>query len=125
MASGFIEHTITQDNLENKALVTMSFVSSRAENVSGGMRALGAYAFISVKFKAKATASNSPQVGNVLSGYFPRTEVAASCIDITSGISSSITSGVPAGISTEGKIYVKEITTDHIYALTCAYIANI
>lgn len=125
MASGTIKRYITKAEADNKSFDSISYIASRATGVSGGINIMGAKAFLNIKFRANATASNSPQIGSLGAGTFPRLEVAASCIDITSGISSSITSAVPAGISTEGKIYVKEITTDHIYALTCAYIADI
>lgn len=125
MASGFIEHYITQNDTEDKYFTAINYVPSRAETINGGIIHSGAYAELNIKFKAKATASNSPQIGSVTSDLLPRIEISASCIDITNGISNAIESGVPAGIATDGKIYLKEIITDHIYALSCSYIADV
>jgi len=68
---------------------------------------------------ANATASNSPQVFTLPSAY---SDTALSCIDITNGIGTSISEGVPAGVATDGKCFVKIIATNHIYAVSGSYI---
>lgn len=67
--------------------------------------------------------SNSPGIVSI-SSYKPKNDSALSCIDITSGISSAVTGSVPCGISTTGNIFVKEIITDHVYAITGTFIRD-
>lgn len=68
---------------------------------------------------ANVTASNSPQVFTLPSAY---SDTALSCIDITNGIGSSISEGIPAGVATDGKCFVKTIAANHIYAVSGSYI---
>lgn len=119
MASGFIEQPY---DLSFKYFTQPVFITSRAELSNGGYLWQGSITVVNVKFKAIATASNSPQV--MLLSKTPRCEVALSCIDITNGIENAIENSVPCGIGTDGKVYIKEITTDHIYAISGTYIAD-
>lgn len=70
-------------------------------------------------FTASTTATNSPQIASTNKSAY---DSAISAIDITSGIGSAITSAVPCGVSTAGRIYLKEITSGHIYAITGSFI---
>lgn len=74
-------------------------------------------------FTSTVSASNSPGVINIgaLVGN-PKYDCALSCIDITSGIASSITGSIPAGISTNGSVYMKECIAGHVYAISGEYI---
>lgn len=98
------------------ASTTLTVMASRGNLLSGGAYCSGKLGIVNFKFHATATASNSPQIASI--GKAPVVETALSCIDITSGIGSAITGAVPCGAGTDGKIYVKEITSDHIYAVS-------
>ena len=112
---------VLKEVLSNPTMIATTMVSNRAELLSGGHYQFGKICLINIKFKAKASATNSPQIGTALSAAF---ESALSCIDITSGISSEIKGQIPAGVATNGRIYAKSIETDHIYALTGVYITT-
>lgn len=76
---------------------------------------------LNMLFTSSVTASNSPGI-ITMSSYKPAVDCALSCIDITSGISSSISGSVPCGIGTNGSVYIKECTQGHIYAISGTYI---
>ena len=93
-----------------------TMLNSRAYRAVGGE-----YVFVNFVFKASTTLSNSPQCATTINALM---DTPLSCIDITSGIGTAITSAVPCGISTLGRIYIKEIVTDHIYAVSGFFIPN-
>lgn len=98
-----------------------NIVSNRVEIMDGGVSSCGGLVMVNMKIKAKTTNSGSPS----LMGQFPNpiTEAALSCIDITQGIGDAIDGAIPCGVSTIGALYLKSITTDHIYAITGCYIS--
>lgn len=93
-----------------------TMLSGRAYRAIGGQ-----YVFVNFVFKSSSTLSNSPQCATTINALM---DTPLSCIDITSGIGTAITSAVPCGISTLGRIYIKEIVTDHIYAVSGHFIPN-
>ena len=113
------EHTFTANtpaDLTLSATNRGTMLSSRAYRAVGGE-----YVFVNFVFKASTTLSNSPQCATTINALM---DTPLSCIDITSGIGTAITSAVPCGISTLGRIYIKEIVTDHIYAVSGFFIPN-
>ena len=100
----------------SNTLANVTPVASRVSQSSGGAYRVGTIAVVAFKFTASTSASNSPQVASC--SIAPALDCALSCIDITSGISSAITDAIPCGISEQGRIYVKTITTNHVYAIT-------
>lgn len=96
-----------------------NIVGSRASLNEGGIFLSGDYIFVNCTFTATTTAANSPQIA---SGPNALLESALSCIDITNGISSEVTDSIPCGVSKQGRIYVKEITNNHIYAVSGMYV---
>lgn len=113
------EHTFTANtpaDLTLSATNRGTMLSSRAYRAVGGE-----YVFVNFVFKASMTLSNSPQCATTINALM---DTPLSCIDITSGIGTAITSAVPCGISTLGRIYIKEIVTDHIYAVSGFFIPN-
>ena len=96
-----------------------SYILSRVSSVSGGYVIIGNIVVVACIITANVTAANSPQVLSLPSAY---SDTALSCIDITNGIASSISEGVPAGLSTGGRCFVKTIAENHIYAISGSYI---
>lgn len=113
------EHTFTANT---PADLTLSATNRGTMLTSRAYRAVGGeYVFVNFVFKASMTLSNSPQCASTINALM---DTPLSCIDITSGIGTAITSAVPCGISTLGRIYIKEIVTDHIYAVSGQFIPN-
>jgi hypothetical protein len=113
------EHTFTANT---PADLTLSATNRGTMLSSRAYRAVsGEYVFVNFVFKASMTLSNSPQCATTINALM---DTPLSCIDITSGIGTAITSAVPCGISTLGRIYIKEIVTDHIYAVSGFFIPN-
>lgn len=109
-------HSNTPGDITLAATNRGTMLSGRAYRAIGGE-----YVFVNFVFKASTTLSNSPQCALTINSLM---DTPLSCIDITSGIGTAITSAVPCGISTLGKIYIKEIVTDHIYAVSGFFIPN-
>lgn len=95
---------------------SVSVSSTRAILLEGGAYTAGKLLVIQFTFKAIVSASNSPSVANILS-HLP-CDAVLTALDITSGIGTAITGGVPCGVSTTGLVYIKEIVADHIYAVS-------
>lgn len=93
-------------------------VSGRGSVSDGGVYKWGRTAFVNLKFTASTTATNSPQVITAPNAIC---DSALSCIDITNGIASAIEEAIPCGVATNGRIYMKKITSGHIYAITGTY----
>lgn len=93
-------------------------VSGRGSVSDGGVYKWGRTAFVNLKFTASTTATNSPQV---ITAPNAMCDSALSCIDITNGIASAIEEAIPCGVATNGRIYMKKITSGHIYAITGTY----
>lgn len=95
--------------------------------LSGRGTITGLYAYtakdvvLNIIFTSSVDLSNSPRI-ITLSQYKPKHDCALACIDITSGIGSSINGSVPCGIGENGSVYIKECTSGHIYAITGTYI---
>ena len=120
MATGTIN---TIPDLKDYYFSAPNAIVSRATILNGGYLKFGALVIVHVKIKAVGSASNSP--GILRDFPRPRIDAALTAIDITSGMTSAITSGVPCGItdnSNTGFVYIKETTNDHIYAITGCYI---
>ena len=109
-------HSNTPGDITLAATNRGTMLSGRAYRAIGGE-----YVFVNFVFKASTTLSNSPQCALTINSLM---DTPLSCIDITSGIGTAITSAVPCGISTLGRIYIKEIVTDHIYAVSGFFIPN-
>ena len=95
---------------------TVRATTTRGSLLSGGAYLAGKLLVIQFTFKATVSVTNSP--GILDTDKTLPCDAALSAIDITSGIASAITSSVPCGISSSGKVYIKEIVTDHIYAIS-------
>ena len=117
MASGTIKQPF---DLSDNQLQTVTVTSSRGTLIDGGLKKYGNLVILQFKFKATVSVSNSPQIANAPSAV---ADAALSCIDITSGMSTALTGSTPCGVNTLGRVYVKEIVTDHIYAVTGCYIS--
>ena len=118
MATGTI--SVNDANVYEYFMTAATALASRITVQNGGYRKIGSTVIINYKIKAVATAANSPQV---LSDFpAPRIDSALSCIDITNGIGNAIESSIPCGIADNGKLYMKSITTDHIYVITGCYV---
>ena len=117
MASGTIKQPF---DLSDNQLQTVGAVISRGTVIDGGLKNYGNLVILQFKFKATASAANSPQIAG---SPPPVADAALSCIDITSGMSAEITGSIPCGVNTSGIVYAKEIVTDHIYAITGCYIS--
>ena len=117
MASGTIKQPF---DLSDNQLQTVQVISSRVTLIDGGLKKYGNLVILQFKFKAIVSAANSPQIASSPSAVV---DAALSCIDITSGMSTALTGSIPSGVHTSGKVYVKEIVTDHIYAVTGCYIS--
>lgn len=96
-----------------------SVYSTRMTNISGGICQIGSMVVVNMTFTGNYTATNSPRIGSF--SLLPKYVSALSCIDITNGISSSITESIPCGINTNGNIYIKKMTSGNIYAMTGIY----
>lgn len=117
MASGTIKQPF---DFSDNQLQTVPVTSARGTLIDGGMKKYGNLVILQFKFKATVSVSNSPQIASSPNAV---ADAALSCIDITSGMSTVLTGSIPSGVSTSGKVYVKEIVTDHIYAVTGCYIS--
>ena len=95
---------------------TATAVTSRGTILSGGAYTAGKLLIIQFTFKSASSATNSPGIVNINKSL--PCDAALTAIDITSGISSAITSSIPCGISESGHIFIKEVVTDHIYAVS-------
>lgn len=95
---------------------TARATASRGSVLNGGAYLAGKLLVIQFTFKAAVSVTNSPGILNT-DKTLP-CDAALSAIDITSGIGSAIASGVPCGISTSGQVFIKELVTDHIYAIS-------
>ena len=96
--------------------------TQRVYDMGGGYTSKGSLGIIQWYVKAKATATNSPIIITFSTQFRPKEVVALSCIDITSGITSAITSQIPCGMGTGGQLVMKETTVDHLYAITGTFI---
>lgn len=85
--------------------------------MDGGAYTVGKLVVIQFTCKAAASATNSPGIARIVNKTLP-CDAALTALDITSGIGTAITSGVPCGISASGSIYIKELVQDHIYAVS-------
>ena len=117
MASGTIKQPF---DLSDNQLQTVTVIQSRGTLIDGGLKKYGNLVILQFKFKAISSASNSPQIASSPNAV---ADAALSCIDITSGMSTAITGSIPCGVNTSGKVYAKEVVTDHIYAVTGCYIS--
>ena len=117
-ASGWSDWYSASDKISDlgSTTTTLTVTTVRGTKLSGGAYVAGKLVVINFTFKAIATAANSPGIASI--SKTPLNDVALSVIDITSGITSAITGSIPCGIGTNGTIYIKEITTDHIYAVS-------
>lgn len=98
---------------------TLNAVTSRGTITSGEAVYVGRMIHLNFIFTASVTATNSQQIAGVPNALY---DSALSAIDITSGIASSITAAIPCGVSTLGRIYLQNITSGHIYAITGDYL---
>lgn len=101
--------TVNEDALQERGTVTGKIMYNANEVT------------LNIKFTSSVTASNTPGIYSIAS-FSPAVEAALTCIDITSGIASAITASGSCGISTSGVVFIKEVTSDHIYAITGTYI---
>lgn len=122
---------ITQTNIDNVLSVlgseTIGFTLTTTADtlLSGGIYKVGKIVIVNFRFKSSRTLSNSPGVALVtLTEMRPLFDSALSAIDITSGIASSIDGALPCGAQAGGRIFIKSLTTDHIYAITGVYVIN-
>ena len=105
---------------ENTAgTASLTAVTSRGAITSGEAVYVGRMIHLNFIFTASTTATNSPQIASVPNALY---DTALSAIDITSGIGSAITSAIPCGVSTLGRVYLQSITNGHIYAITGDYL---
>lgn len=98
---------------------TLNAVSSRGSISSGKAAYVGNSVHLNFTFTASTNLTNSPQIASTEQAAY---DSALSCIDITSGIRSAITSSIPCGVATTGGIYIKEITSGHVYAITGTFL---
>lgn len=98
---------------------SLTAISSRGSITSGKAVRVGKMIHVNFVLSTTVSATNSPAVAFTNRALC---ETALSCIDITNGIASSITSTVPCGVGTNGSICMKEIIADHIYAITGQFI---
>ena len=96
--------------------------TQRVYDMGGGYASKGSLGILQWYVKAKSTATNSPVIMTFSTQFRPKEVVALSCIDITSGITSAITSQIPCGMGTGGQVVMKEMTQDHLYAITGTFI---
>ena len=109
------------NSLTNNVLTPLTD-TARVYSMGGGIIQIGSLGIIQWYVKAKSSASNSPII-KTFSAFKPKgVDVALSCIDITSGITSAITSSIPCGIGTGGQVVMKEMTQDHLYAISGTFI---
>ena len=117
MASGIIKQPY---DFSDNQLQSVPAVTSRGTVIDGGLKKYGNLVVLQFTFKASVSAAYSPQIAGSL---YAVADAALSCIDITNWLSDGIAGSIPCGVSTLGRIYVKEIVTDHIYAITGCYIS--
>ena len=98
---------------------SLTAVSSRGSISSGKAAYFGNSVHLNFTFTASTTLTNSPQIASTVQAAY---DSALSCIDITSGIRTAITSSIPCGVATNGGIYIKEITSGHVYAITGTFL---
>ena len=107
-----------------KTVVELNRTASANRGTITGLYACkGDAVMLNLIFTSTVNVSNSPgliDIGTLIGN--PKYDCALSCIDITSGISSSITGSIPAGISSNGVVYIKACEIDHVYAITGEYI---
>lgn len=108
------EYTFVANTFGNMLLTA----TSRGSITYGKCYRVGNINYVNFVFTASTSATNSPQIASVDNSAY---DTALSAIDITSGIGTEITSAVPCGVSTLGKIFLKEITSGHIYAISGFY----
>lgn len=97
---------------------TQLTATTRGSITYGKCYRVGNINYVNFVFTASESATNSPQIASVNNSAY---DTALSAIDITSGIGTAITSSVPCGVSTLGKLFLKEITSGHIYAISGFY----
>ena len=121
---------IIQTNIDSVistfGLETVGFSMTSSDILlSGGIYKVGKIVIVNFTMKSSRTVSNSPGIVLItLMAMRPKFDSALSAIDITSGISSSIDAAIPCGVQAGGRIFIKSLTTDHIYAITGAYIID-
>lgn len=120
-------YTKTETNAAIAQSVAKTVIELNQSATSNRGTITGLYAYtaqevvLNIIFTSSVSVSNSPGI-ITLSSYKPKHDCALACIDITSGIGSSITGSVPCGIGANGSVYIKECISGHIYAITGTYI---
>lgn len=95
----------------------VSVYNNRGTINSYACRKWGSFRFVSFIFASTYSATNSPNLIKLGSANAPSMEAALSCVDITSG-SAEIDAQIPCKVNAYGNIYLKTVTSGHVYAIT-------
>lgn len=85
----------------------------------GGAYRIGNLVMVCIQLYASHTATNTPRMATI--DFEAAMDCPLTCIDITSGMSSSIDESIPCGVSYQGYLFMKKATNGHTYAITGVY----
>ena len=88
-------------------------------DLSGGAYRIGNLVMVCIQLYASHTATNTPRMATI--GFEAAMDCPLTCIDITNGIGSAIEESIPCGVSYQGYLFMKKVTTGHTYAITGVY----